>query len=351
MTHDEGRPSARAYDVITQRRGGFVFFTGALFGVALALSMTTGVVAVSLFLLIVASFLWLTGRRRGPARLSVGSNELVVRGSRGQRWSIALRAIASAHVVPLPPVGGEERARLVIRHGLWRRQTEAVLPSVEDARALLAELHFGPLERPLTLRFHFGLVVTVGVDGVLVAWPLLRRRRFIPHAKIKDVRFAHDEVRLILEDGSSYSISTRVGKRGARERDHDALVERLLTAREAWRRGSLGDFPTHALARGGRSFEAWVRDVRVLAESNRTQYRSASIPTETLWRVAIDPAEPEDVRIGAGLALRATVDPEGRTRLRTLAEATASPRVRVAFLAAADEEADDAAVAQAMRRR
>ncbi len=63
----------------------------------------------------------------------------------------------------------------------------------------------------------------------------------------------------------------------------------------------------------------------------------------------------EEMRIGAGLALRGTLDSAGRTRLRVAAEASASPKVRVVLEAAAEEGVDDdrlgEAIAASMPRR
>jgi hypothetical protein len=60
-----------------------------------------------------------------------------------------------------------------------------------------------------------------------------------------------------------------------------------------------------------------------------------------LWRIALDPAEKPDLRIGASLALRAGLDDEGKSRLRVAAEAAASPRVRVALAAVAEGDDDE----------
>ena len=79
-------------------------------------------------------------------------------------------------------------------------------------------------------------------------------------------------------------------------------------------------------------------------------YRSASVPEDTLWRVALDPSEPAEDRIGAGLALRSKLDDEGRARLRVAAEAAASPEVRIALEGAASE-VDDDALAEVLERR
>jgi hypothetical protein len=190
--------------------------------------------------------------------------------------------------------------------------------------------------------------VTVGIDGVLVAWPLLGKRRFIRHDQIDDVRWSHERIALVLKDGSRYEIDTNAKKPAARDA-HEALVERLRAAREAYASGGAGE-PLALLARGGRSREAWVRELRAMSEAAGAHYRAASLPSETLWRIALDASEKEELRIGATLALRAALDDDGRTKLRVAAEAAASPRVRVALAAAADEPDDDAMAAALARR-
>lgn len=302
---------------------------------------------------LVAAFLWvLVAHRIAPrgattwaddaptAELEVSPKQrdlIVHEGTRGYRVRGA--SIATGHVVPV----GLKAARLVLL-GRWGRDVDAWLPSIEDARAILSELGLGPLDRPVTFSFFIGLRVTVGVDGVLVAWPMLGKRRFVPHSRIEDVRWSADHVVLVLTNGHRYEIGTRGGD------DHGALVERLLAARDAYRKSQGGE-PLAALARGGRSASAWVKELRAMAEAAGTQYRTASIPSETLWRIALDPAEKEELRIGAGLALRAGLDDDGKQKLRIAADASASPRVRIAFAAAADEPDDDAIAEQIEARK
>ena len=80
-----------------------------------------------------------------------------------------------------------------------------------------------------------------------------------------------------------------------------------------------------------------MKDLRALAETGGSGYRAATVPTETLWSVALDPAAKEELRIGASLALRGALDDDGRERLRVAAEASASPRLRVVLEAATYE--------------
>lgn len=77
-----------------------------------------------------------------------------------------------------------------------------------------------------------------------------------------------------------------------------------------------------------------------------TGYRVPAVPSEALWRVALDPACDPEVRSGAVLALRPRLDDAGRARLRDVAKACAAPRLRVAISAAAEE--DDTALFDAL---
>jgi hypothetical protein len=284
--------------------------------------------------------------------VTVKGGNLISRGDKA-RVLIKKEDIAHGFVLPDQNVLGHELGARVIIDGRFTRLMEVWLRSKEEARELLVDLGLSPLERPMTFSFFFGMRVTVGVDGVLVAWPLLRKRRFIRHDQIDDVRWSGDRVRLLLKDGKEYTITTNASGRLSSVEPHQALVERLLVARDEWRARAGGEEqPTNALLRSGRSLEGWVKDLRSLSDNAAagSQYRNASIPNEVLWRVALDPAEQEELRIGASLALRSSLDAEGKDRLRDAATAAASPRVRVALQAAADEPDDDS-VAEAMRLR
>lgn len=285
----------------------------------------------------------------GGARAELEGVEIDVRGA-----ELVLRAAFEQRVVPRSLVTGgyvvplaAGVARLVLFAGN-EVVVRATLADVDEARRALDALGLSALERPITLSFRGGLRVTVGVDGVVVAWPLLRKRRFVPHARIDDVLHTTERVTLVLTDGERYEIETNAGEADAREA-HDALVERLLSARTAYRAAERAD-AVAALARGGRTADAWVRELGALGRGGGDRYRSASVPVEALWRVALDPAASEEHRIGAGLALRGTLDDDGRSRLRVVAGSSASPRVRVALTAAVDAE-DDAAVVQALEAR
>ncbi len=324
-----------------------------VFGILRKATLFLTVVAAAVFLspvlgavLALFALVGWSGRRRirrapatSEAALVVeGDSLLVVRGGRGVR-RIPLAAMRSGRVTP---DANGSHARVVVRD-----RTGAVLDAdltAREGRALLRDLGLSARERPMTFAFFFGMRVTVGADGILVAWPLLRRRRFVRYADIADVRAVPGVIVLTLRDGGRYEIATATNAKSPSALDeHNALLERIEDAREARRQDEeSGASLSLALARGGRSARAWVKDLAAMSEASGTGYRAATLPKETLWRVALDPTEPEELRIGASLTLRADLDEEGRTRLRAAAEASASPRVRVALAGAADALDDEA---------
>lgn len=280
--------------------------------------------------------------RPADSTLSVEGGSLVIaRDAGGRPRKMAKDRFRSGVLVPSPHEAG---GRLVLLGDLGG--IEAWVRDLEEGRALLRDLGLSAASMPHVFSFFFGLRITVGLDGIVVAWPLLRRRRFVPYARIRDVRSSEEAVVFELVDGKSYEVATSTAKGGVASDEHRALLERIADAREAYakaeRAESLG-----LLARAGRPTSAWVRELKALSEASGAQYRSASLPTETLVRIAIDPKETEEMRMGAALALRGAPDAEARAQLREAALASASPRVRVA-LSVASEELDDEAVAREM---
>lgn len=232
-------------------------------------------------------------------------------------------------------------SRLVVETGARTYEIELADPGA--ARAMLRAMRLSALDRPLTFSFFFGLRVTVGADGVLVAWPLLRRARFVAHREIARVEAPdRDTVVLVLHGGRRYTIHTRPHPR-QQGTEQAALLERLTDAWEAYRAGVSPD-ALGLLARAGRDALDWVRQLRALGDGRGGGYRGIGLTPDHLFRIAEDPSAPRETRVGAALALRGALDDEGRARLRIAAEASAAPQVRVA-LAAAVEEPDDEAVA------
>jgi hypothetical protein len=156
-------------------------------------------------------------------------------------------------------------------------------------------------------------------------------------------------IRLELTGGRVEIISTASAKQRSRtgvftER-RDMILARI---REAWQthraRGPGADVAT-IVARGTRSLEEWKKALATL-ESADAGYRQAALREEDLWRVVEDPRASEDARAAAALLLRKGLDEPGKARVRVAAEATASPKLRVALEASISD--DDAAALAAL---
>lgn len=251
--------------------------------------------------------------------------------------TIARRSLRAGYVLP---AGGDA---FVVLRGRFGVAARIRFNHVDAARAFLDDLALSPVGRPMTFAFFFNLRVTVGADGVVIAVPLLRRRRFVAHESIVDIEQTSDRVVLALASGTRYEIHTGGGQQ------HTALVERLVEATRVNLSAEHAE-PIALLRQGGRTPGAWVRELREHGSVAGGAYRAMALPEETLWRVALDPSERPNHRIGAGLALRAKLDDAGRARLRVAAGAAASPRVRIALEAVANENEDEL-VAAALQRR
>ena len=189
----------------------------------------------------------------------------------------------------------------------------------------------------MTFSFFFGMRVTVGADGILVAWPLLRRRRFVRYADITGVEASPGRILIRLRDHRTYEIVTTTKEKSNAMAEHFALLERIEDAREVHGGDDdSGRSLAAALARGGRSAHAWVKELAAMSEAGGGGYRAPTLPKEPLWRIALDPAEAEELRIGASLTLRSELDEEGRARLRSAErQARLIPPARLPFAAPA----------------
>jgi hypothetical protein len=345
----EGLP--RRYDAVLAAGGAFAgirqllaylpFLGFAIAFATLALGLgerSLTIIYLSLILIIArvlfARFPWPTGRTT-RVTASVEGGALLLQGKERCRV-LPLSSVRSGMVLSQR---SSALARLALR-GRWGQRTIVHLSNVDDARSLLGDMKLSARDRPARFAFFFGLRVTVGADGVLMEWPLLRRRRFVPYSKI--VALSHEPGKLLfrLADGKRYEIMTTTSGRAIVLEHHAALVERVEDALAAYR-ARTEEPPLASLQRGGRSALGWVKDLRALAETSGGGYRAATLPSDELWSVALDPAASEELRIGAGLALRPGLDEAGKARLRAAAAASASPRIRVVLEAAADEPDDD----------
>lgn len=196
---------------------------------------------------------------------------------------------------------------------------------------------------PIVLAGSWPSRIEVGVDGILVSW--LWQRRFIPMARVASMTPLNEhQVSIQLTDGTSETISTSTSRsrRGAYAKQHrDAVLARMLEAWAAFKNRSPVADVSALVARGSRTRSAWLDALRKLRGADGG-YRAAVVRDEDLWRLIEDPTAPEDARAGAALVLREGLDDEGKSRVRVVAESTASPKLRVALDAAASGAPDEA---------
>ncbi len=205
--------------------------------------------------------------------------------------------------------------------------------------------HIGPIAPLLFLPVFFvGMWpsrIVVGVDGVLLKW--LWRARFVPMSSIGYVSAVDDRaIALDLVSGERVLVYTSMRQRYRSEgapQHRDAVLARIREALETFRAHGAAVDVSALVRRGSRSHTEWLDALRKLS-GGEGGYREAAVREEDLWRVVEDPAAPADARAGAAMVLKASLDDAGRARVRVAAEATASPKLRVA-LDALSADADD----------
>lgn len=207
--------------------------------------------------------------------------------------------------------------------------------------------------------------LSVGADGILLRW--LWTQRFLGYEEIRSItRF--DKVwlgaRLGL-DGWQYTgqvIGLRVALRSGEEvlmpitlgslESTTALPvvplieERLHDAMDAFHRdGTWVD--AALLRRGERAVGVWVVALRSIGAGANADLRTAPMPRDRLFRIVEDPALPAIDRAAAAVALGGDLDEQTRTRLRSVADATAEPGLRLAIEKAVGDE-DEAEIEAAL---
>ena len=187
--------------------------------------------------------------------------------------------------------------------------------------------------------------ITAGSDGLLFQW--LFWRRFVSSSAIRGL--GHDGDRAILVERTSgrtlvWHTSSRRKTTSAFQRERrDLVLSRIRAALEHGRSLPHSTEARDLLARAGRSTAEWLAALREQRGQTR-DYRASAVPTDELWRVLEDPAAPADARAAAAFVLHGG----DKIRLQNAAKTTASPRLRFALEAAAeDDEAElDSALAR-----
>lgn len=199
---------------------------------------------------------------------------------------------------------------------------------------------------PLLLAGMLPTRVSVGIDGVLIRW--LWQKRFVPMRQIASVSpVGEREIMIHLTNGETVTIHATMARSRSlfARQQRDAILARIREAHGHFMVSGSGG-PTVDVAalvgRGSRGRGEWLAALRRLRDV--TNYREAVVRDEDLWAVVEDPAAPEDARAGAAIALRAGkgLDADGKARIRVAAEATASPRLRVALDAASGDSTERA---------
>ncbi len=187
--------------------------------------------------------------------------------------------------------------------------------------------------------------IAIGVDGVLLRW--LWMKKFIPMSKISHIERVEDRtIRVQLVDRSEELLYTSMRRRGGlggslASQHRDAILARLGEAIMAYRaRGPAADVSA-LVGKGTRTRGEWLEALGKL-RNFEGGYREAVVRDDDLWRVVEDPSAPEDARGGAAMLLRPSLDEAGKARVRVAAEATASPKLRIALDAAAGAHEDHA---------
>jgi hypothetical protein len=124
------------------------------------------------------------------------------------------------------------------------------------------------------------------------------------------------------------------------------VAERIREAMDTFQQG--GAISRAALLeRGDRTAADWVLALRRVGSGASAGPRTAAVSGENLWRILEDASSGSTARAAAAVALGTDLDDDGRARMRSIAEGTAAPKLRIALEAAASAT-DDAALAEAL---
>lgn len=196
--------------------------------------------------------------------------------------------------------------------------------------------------------------IAVGIDGIHLGW--LWRKKFIPMADITSVVPMDDRViHVARRDGSSEKIFTSMRRRSSFSgsdpyaiQQRDAVLARIREAKAAFTSGGPTADISSLIARGTRTQAEWLAELAKIRQglAGGAGYRDVTLREDDLLRLVEDPKATEDARAGAALLLSGALDDEKRARIRVAAEASASPKLRVALDASTED--DEEALHEAM---
>lgn len=175
--------------------------------------------------------------------------------------------------------------------------------------------------------------VWVGADGIRRRSPA-GRARFTPFSRIASVTLERADLVVRLTDGEEIAWHGRWTQPGP---VLAAMAERIQRGLEA-HRALVASHASSRLARGSRSLERWIDELRAASDPERSSYRVAPIPPDELWKTVESAVAPPTARAGAAVALEHDLDDVGRERLRAVSATCASSALRRALEAVASDE-------------
>ena len=182
--------------------------------------------------------------------------------------------------------------------------------------------------------------ISVGIDGVHERW--LWRKKLVPMSAIMAIERIEDrQIKMRLFDGSEHVIFTSMRRNNSigstyATQHGDAVQARIAEARAAFYERAPAADVAALVRKGTRTRGEWLAALGKLRDA-QGGYRDAVMRDDDLWRLVEDPSASADARGGAAMVLRRSLDEEGKARVRVAAEATASPRLRIALDAAAGD--------------
>lgn len=182
--------------------------------------------------------------------------------------------------------------------------------------------------------------IEVGRDGVLLTG--LGGRRFIRFTDVSEVNTTtHGALGLTLTSGEQV-----VANIGPIERA-TVLAKRIERCRLAARNEIDETEARRLIGEDARTLADRIPELRKLGRPNAS-YRESSLSRDQLWRIVEDTSLPATTRLGAAVALSGDLAEPDRVRLRIAADATASPKTRVALEAVAAETTDNERLVQTL---
>lgn len=174
------------------------------------------------------------------------------------------------------------------------------------------------------------------------------RQRSIALSTIAELEVAGNTAKLVLTSEEALVLRFGADNDEAAALQHGAFVARLRQT--LGRRHRPRDPGEALLARGEQETTEWAKHLATLARAEEG-YRVATVPPDTLWRIAEGTSAEPTARVGALVALHGRLDDDDRSRLQELATRTAQRDLRAALEAAASGAEPDEILAAYERAR